>query len=301
MSARWLARLQSVAIVVAVALSNIVTGATAFAQQAPLAPVTSIIGGATAYVYSETGLDELRIFVFSPPDTGQAPQAAIVLFFGGLWSQGRVDQFVAQARYLRGRGMVALVADYRVRAHNATPFESMADARSAIRWIRRHASELNVDPSRIAAGGADAGAHAALNAAMFDPNDEPPDDRAVSARPDALVLYGPVVNTSTFDVFGTRRDEVSPVLHLDRLLPPTVILQGRDDTAVDAREVEQFCANAAALGGRCELHLYDGAGQNFFERGVQGGRWYLPTLLETDRFLTSLGYLKAPAANAPLP
>lgn len=295
MSARLLVRLQLFVCSVLVAVPS------AFAQQTPLTPVTSAIGGATAYVYSQTGLDELRLYVFSPPDVGQAAQPAIVLFFGGLWSQERVDQFVAHARYWRGRGMVAFVADYRVRAHSATPFESMADARSAIRWVRRHAVDLNVDPSRIAAGGADAGAHAALSAAMFDQSDDPPEERAVSARPDALVLYSPVVNTSAFEAFGSRREEASPSQHLDRVLPPTIILQGRDDAAVDAREVEQFCANAAALGGRCDLHLYDGAGQNFFERGVQGGRWYLATLLEADRFLTSLGYLTAPASNGPPP
>lgn len=280
-------------------VSSAVLVTSAWGQQPSLTPVSSAIGGATAYVYSQTGFDELRLYVFAPPDISQPAQPAIVLFFGGLWSEGRVDQFVAQARYFRGRGMVAIVAEYRVRDHNATPFESMADARSAIRWVRRHASELNVDPARIAAGGADAGGHAALSAAMFDDVDEPPEDRAIAARPDALVLYGPVVDTSSFDVFGTRWEQVSPASHLNRVLPPTIIFQGREDRVVDARQVEQFCANASALGGRCELHLYDGAGQGFFERSVQGGRWYLTTLLEADRFLTSLGFLAVPASTTP--
>lgn len=284
-------------------LAIVCFAATVWGQPSRLTPVTSVIAGATAYVYSQTGFDELRLYVFAPPDTAQPvqpAQPAIVLFFGGLWAESRVEQFVAQARYFRGRGMVAIVAEYRVRDHGATPFESMADARTAIRWVRAHAADLTVDPARIAAGGADAGAHAALSAAMFEWGDEPQDERVVAARPDALVLYAPVVDTAGFDVFTTRRDEASPARHLDRVLPPTLILQGRQDTAVDFRQVEQFCADAAALGGRCDLHLYEGAGQNFFERSVEGGRWYLPTLLEADRFLTSLGYLAAPSsATAP--
>lgn len=283
----------------ALSLSSALFAATASGQPPQgLTPVSSIIGGATAYVYSQTGFDELRLYVFSPPDSPQPAPPAIVFFFGGLWSESRVEQFVAQARYFRARGMVAVVAEYRVNDHGATPFESMADAKAAIRWVRSHASDLNVDPARIAAGGADAGAHAALSAAMFDWTDEPPEDRAVAARPDALVLYGPVVDTASLDAFGTRRDEASPARHLDRVLPPTVIFQGRLDTTVDFRQVERFCASAAELGGRCDLHLYDEAGPNFFERGVQGGRWYLATLLEADRFLTSLGYL-APRASPP--
>jgi acetyl esterase/lipase len=280
-------------------LSSLALATTAQGQQSGLTPVTSAIGGATAYIYSQTGLDDLHVYVFAPPDVGLEARPAIVLFSGGLWSEERPDQFVAQARYFRGRGMVAVLAEYRVRDHHATPLESMADAKAAIRWVRRHASELAVDPTRIAAGGADAGSHAALSAAMFAWADEPPEDTSVSAYPDALVLFRPVVDTSNVEAFGTRKEDASPARHLDRALPPTVIFQGRQDPAVDASQVERFCANAAALGGRCEVHLYDGAGPDFFERSVQNGRWYLATLLEADRFLTSLGYLPAPVSAAP--
>ena len=60
-----------------------------------------------------------------------------MFFFGGAWAQGMVTQFTPQARHFAERGMVAIVADYRVfRRHGTTAFEAMADARSAIRWVR---------------------------------------------------------------------------------------------------------------------------------------------------------------------
>jgi len=36
------------------------------------------------------------------------------------------------------------------------PFECVADAKSAIRWIRTHATEFGIDENRIAAGGGSA-------------------------------------------------------------------------------------------------------------------------------------------------
>jgi acetyl esterase/lipase len=268
------------------------------AQPTPL----PALDGAAPVVYKQTGLDELRLWVFNPTDSGaRGNRPAIVLFFGGTWTGGSVEQFAAQARYFRGRGMVAIVADYRVRdRHKTTPFESMADARSAIRWVRAHASELNVDAGRIAAGGGAAGAHAALSAALFDTFDDPAEDQNVSARPDALVLFNPVVDTARFDAFGSRWRDASPAHHLTRPLPPTVIFQGKQDVSAPYAAVEQFCHEAVSLGSVCELHEYEGAGEGFFDRRIQGGRWYLDTLLSADRFLTSLGYLAAPvSADAP--
>jgi acetyl esterase/lipase len=64
---------------------------------------------------------------------------AIVFFFGGAWTNGNVEQFVPQSQYLAQRGMVANVADYRVFGrHITTALESIADAKSAIRWIGEH-------------------------------------------------------------------------------------------------------------------------------------------------------------------
>src|SRR5690606_36825431 len=122
---------------------------------------------------------------------------AIVFFFGGAWTMGTVEQFVPQATHLAARGMVAIVADYRVFGrHGTSAFEAIADARSAIRWVRGHAQELGIDPDRIAAGGGSAGGHLAASTALLDGPDDPGDDLRVSARPSALVLFNPAVDTS---------------------------------------------------------------------------------------------------------
>jgi len=265
-------------------------------SQASAAPQAGAIDGAKAIVYKTAGPVELRLHVFKA--SGRAPHAAIVFFFGGAWTQGDVAQFAPQAKHLAKRGMVAILADYRVRGrHGTTPFEAMADARSAIRWVRSHAAQLGVDPNRVVAAGGSSGGHLAVSAAVFDTFDEPGEDTTTSAKPNALVLFNPAVDTSRGgQLFGDRGRDASPLHHVRAGLPPTLILHGKADTTVPYADVERYCAEAGALGNQCRLVGYDGATHGFFNQG-RGEKWFRETLLEADRFLTTLGYLPQPAAT----
>jgi acetyl esterase/lipase len=172
--------------------------------------------------------------------------------------------------------------------------------------VRAHATELGVDPNRIAAGGGSAGGHIALSAAVFDRFDAVNEDRSVSSRPNALVLFNPAVDTSpdypersaparqAMARFGDRGKEGSPVHHVGPGLPPTLILHGRLDTTVPCVDVERYCAEATKRGNQCRLVGYDGAAHGFFNPGVADGKWHRESLLEADRFLTGLGYLRGP-------
>ena len=113
-----------------------------------------------AEVYKHASGDDLWIYRFEPeghdPSADQRPAA--VFFFGGGWNGGSVSQFEKHARYLAQRGIVAFLADYRVKSRQGiTPDACVQDGKSAIRWVRANASRLGVDPKRIAAGGGSAG------------------------------------------------------------------------------------------------------------------------------------------------
>ena len=269
------------------------------AQTTPVAPQPLTIEGATTHVYKSVGGHELRLHVFGAVGASAGTRSpAIVFFFGGGWQQGTVTQFVPQAQHFAKRGMVAIVADYRVmRRHGTTPFEAMADARSAIRWIRTRASQLGVDANRIVAAGGSSGGHIALSAAVFETFDEPGEERKISARPNALVLFNPAVDTSRESAilterFGTRGREGSPAQHVATGLPPILIVHGKADATVPYTDVERFCADATAKNNQCQLIGYDGAPHGFFNPGVAGGKWHQETLQEADRFLTKLGYIR---------
>ena len=131
---------------------------------------------------------------------------AAVFFYGGAWNRGTVTQFEQQAKYLASRGMVTFVADYRVKSRQkVAPDACVADAKSAVRWVRTHAERLGIDPERIAAGGGSAGGHIAAAAGMCDGLDDTAEaDSTISSKPNALLLFNPVYNNGP-EGYGHKR------------------------------------------------------------------------------------------------
>ena len=278
---------------------------TAAAAQTPVVlPQPLAIDGAVTHLYKSIDQTELRLHVFAASGETSAQKPAIVFFFGGAWTNGTVAQFVPHSQYLAG--MVAIVADYRVFGrHATTPFDAIADAKPAIRWVRAHAHELHIDPARLAAGGGSSGGHLALSTAALDAFDQPGEDLKISSKPDALVLFNPAVDTThatpaaLVDRFGGRGKEGSPLHHLHRGLPPTVIFHGKADTTVPYADVERFCTESTKAGNQCQLFGYEEATHGFFNPSRDGGQWYRETLREMDRFLVTRRYLAALAPARP--
>lgn len=257
-------------------------------------PRSTDLAAATPYVYKHVDGVELKLYVFEPlVRLGDEPVPAVIFFFGGAWTAGRVEQFVPQSEYLAMRGLVAIVADYRVALrHGSTWFDSVRDAKSAIRWVREHAAELGIDPDRIVAAGGSAGGHLAAAAALVEGYDD--EEPYLSARPDALVLFNPALDLTAFPVPAHWRDraiEISP-LHLVREgAPPTLIMHGTADATVPFVQAAQFCEAMMERGNRCELEAYIGRGHGFFNyRGNAAD--FVDTLQRMERFLVSLGYLE---------
>lgn len=258
------------------------------------------MAGCREDVYKTVGDTKLKLYIFSPAAPRKAP--AIVFFFGGGWRSGTPQQFEMQCRRLADRGMVAITADYRVESRQGVkPTQCLADARSAIRWVRSRAEQLGIDPQRIAAGGGSAGGHLAAATAFIRDFDEPAEDRSVSAEPNALVLFNPALVLAPLEGFdasgfgvrvpeeklGAKPERLSPAHHVARNAPPTIIFHGREDTTVPYASAEAFTARMKSLGNRCELVGFDGQKHGFFNNGEPKEK----TLAEADRFLVSLGWL----------
>ncbi|MGI4746287.1 MAG: alpha/beta hydrolase [Janthinobacterium lividum] len=217
------------------------------------------------------------------PPGRKAP--AILLFFGGGWLYGSIGQFDPQARALADLGITAILVDYRVLCRDGVdPRAGMGDAAAAMRFVRAHADELSIDPHRVAAGGGSAGGQLALSTAF---------DTDPAVRPDALVLFNPVVDLADGDLAGhfatlSSSDirSVSPVTHEAATYPPMLIMHGIDDRLVPIGQVEAFCNAVSAYGRSCTLLAYPDAGHGFFNPGVAGGRWFAATLAATENFLS---------------
>ncbi|NOT59313.1 MAG: alpha/beta hydrolase [Acidobacteria bacterium] len=275
-------------------------GLAAWAQTpAATAPNPTTLPGAESHVYKTVGETKLYLHVFRPTDRKLKNLPAIVFFFGGGWTNGNVNQFARHSEYLASRGMVAIVADYRVKSrHGVTPLECVSDAKSAMRWVRSHAKEFGIDAHRLAAGGGSAGGHLAAATAVINGYEEKGEDLKVSSRPNALALFNPALDLdfpSLEQMLGGKRQEISPQQHVTKGAPPAIIFHGTADTTVPFKQAEAFCATMKQHGNRCELMPFEGRGHGFFNYGRGDGKDFYATLRATDEFLVSLGYLKGAA------
>ncbi len=267
------------------------------------------LAGARVEVYKTVADVRLKLYIFEPDGHKASDRRpAVVFFFGGGFRRGSPKQFAHQCCYLASRGMVAMAADYRVSSrHKAKVVQCAADGKSAIRWVRRNAERLGIDPKRIAAGGGSAGGSLAAMTGTLDAFDEPGEDTSVSARPDALLLFNPKLDFRVLgrksksarrspaeqrERLGTGPEALSPQCHIDGRTPPTVIFHGKADKTVAYSEAERFTETMRQAKNRCELVGFEGLGHGFFNHGRNGGKSFVDTMRRTDRFLASLGWLR---------
>jgi len=245
--------------------------------------------------YKQASGAKLHLHVFYPDGwkaTDKRPAA--VFFFGGGWNGGTPKQFYPQCEHLAAQGYVAAAAEYRVKSRNkTTPFECVADGKSAVRWMRANATKLGIDPEKIIAGGGSAGGHVAACTGTIEKLDDPQDDASVSSVPNAMVLFNPVIDTSKagfgYGVLRKRFKEISPVEHVRKGIAPTIIFVGTADTTTPAAGDRTFRDRMKAAGNRCELHEYEGKKHGFFNRS-RDAKSYNDTIKKMDAFLKSLGY-----------
>ncbi len=259
---------------------------------------------ADSHSYKTLGETELDAYVFPPevdtPAAGPAGRPAIAFFYSSGWDSGLLSQFAPHCMYFRHRGMVAFLFDYRVASRHGTgPVEAMADARSALRWIRLNAADLGVDPDRIVAAGGSAGAQIALSAAMLDGFDDSGDDASISCLPNALLLFNPILDTTRkgaeLEKFPDKKQAkaASPIHHCKKRLPPMMLFHGTADRVVPYELSRKFVSKMRWRGNDCRLTTYEGCGHGFFNFNVDAGLYEL-TLNAADAFLVDRGFLPPP-------
>ena len=249
------------------------------------------------FVYKKTPQGELKILVHLPPDwKASDKRPVIVFFFGGGWTGGTIEQFHPQATYLASRGMVTARADYRVKSRQGTtPRECVEDAKSAVRWLRQKAGELGIDPGKVIAAGGSAGGHIAACTALVEGLDAKDEDKSVSSKPEALVLFNPVVDLTNLGTAAGKASlppnqeaakEISPILYLKKDCAPCILFYGTTDRFF--AQGQAFLAKAKEVGARVELYSADGMPHGFFNKPP----WTKITVRQADEFLAGLGYLK---------
>jgi len=237
----------------------------------------------------------LSMEVVYPPDLQpDERRPGIVFFFGGGWVGGTLKHFAPQAEHFAKRGLICFLVDYRVAKRQRTsPFESLKDAKSAMRFVRKNADRFQIYPDSLLAGGGSAGGHLAAATAMVSGFNETGEDTTVSCRPQALLLFNPVVDNGPggygFERVGDAYKQFSPLHNIKKGAPPTLFMLGTEDPLIPVETGKYFQKMMERVGSRCDLALYEGQPHGFFN--LRFPEYYRRTLLRADSFLVDLGYL----------
>ncbi len=220
------------------------------------------------------------------PKMSEKPVPVVIWIHGGGWQAG--SKAMCPARGWVKDGFAVASVEYRFTDRAAFPAQ-INDCKAAVRFLRAHAKEYNLDPERFGAWGASAGGHlvallgtscgsaecegAALGCAeqssavqcvcdWFGPTDFT-EYKAESAdvAPMLVKLFGGKMSEKQ-----ERVKLASPALHVKKegtKYPPFLIVQGDKDPLVPHEQSRLLAAKLKEAGGSAELVIVEGAGHGF--------------------------------------
>jgi acetyl esterase/lipase len=246
------------------------------------------------YVYKTIGEKKLKMHVDFPPGWQKTDTRPVIIFFhGGSWNGGSVRAFAAQARYFASRGLVSTRVEYRLKSKDGvTPDKCVEDARSSVRWVRANAAELGIDPQKLITAGGSAGGHLAACAIIPESVETDNADLSISTKPQAMVLFNPVLSFMhgglASRVNGDKEiaAKISPLSHVKPDTAPSIVMFGTNDRLKAFGDL--WWAKARELGFRADKYTAEGGKHGFFNQSP----WRERTMIATDEFLASLGYLE---------
>jgi len=187
--------------------------------------------------------------------TGAGPAPAMIVCPGGGYGYVVIDKEGTEiAAWLNSNGITALVLKYRNPNNRAG---ALQDLQRALSLTREHAKEWNIDPKRLGVIGFSAGGNLAAKASAPTEERSYPAIDAVdqqSCRPDFAVLVYPAY-------LDEKAGHVSPELHFQKGIPPTLIVHSEDDkTHVVGSKIYDAALTEAKIAHTFKLYPTGGHG-----------------------------------------
>jgi acetyl esterase/lipase len=230
--------------------------------------------------YGTGGGEKLSLDLYRPKNL-EMPLPAIVYIHGGGWAGGKRQDMALFAKAAATQGYLTVTISYRLAPKNRFPAQ-IEDCKCAVRYLRAHADELKLDPQRIGAIGASAGAHLSMMLGVMDKpdglegeggwSDQPSKVQAVVSFVGPTNLddeYPPVSKGIVLNFIGGTREEMketyrkaSPIVYVDKADAPMLLLQGTTDVLVPYDQAFQMCTalHKAGVAGRVEMLIGQGHG-----------------------------------------
>ncbi|MEA3400894.1 MAG: alpha/beta hydrolase [Armatimonadota bacterium] len=226
----------------------------------------------------------LLLDAYLPADNQVHP--AIVFIHGGGWRRGsKKGGFNAvQGPRAIADGIAVFSLDYRLSSVAPYP-AAVEDCLRAIRWIRKHGGEFNVDPDALGLWGGSAGGHLVLMMAFMEPGAEDLDagGNQLANFAQCVVAKNPPTDLTaddsmhqqrallafmdtTLDEAPARFAQASPVTHISPDDPPVLVMHGTEDRTVPYSQAQILAQRLEEAGVPLELITIEGGGH-----GLKGG------------------------------
>lgn len=206
---------------------------------------------------------ELKITVDFSDDTDH-PSPFMIYIHGGGWARGNNSSSKTLSQYMaKQHGVTGVRVEYAMAGQTGVTVEtSVQDVLDALRYVRDHAEELNIDPERFGFLGTSAGSHLAAVAAMKTPGTK------------ALVGYSGIYDLTTAAIVQKTRDENRIAYFKNRddkvlrdnsglflipkkgAIPPAMLVCGTCDVTVEYDQSTEFAKALRKKGGEVKLDVY---------------------------------------------
>jgi len=227
----------------------------------PAAPA-AIVAKANV-VYAQASGKPLKLDLCLPD--GPGPYAAVILVHGGGWTAGdKLGDTKPLLAPLTQAGFAWFSINYRLAPRDRYP-ACLDDVYTAVRWVKAHAAEYQVDPERICLLGESAGGQLVEMAAV----QGGPDTRVAAI----VSMYGPSdlvaqtiarggLHSDLTSLFGCTKWDTqtiatlraaSPLNFVHAGLPPFLLMHGTADTIVPYEQSVALSARLKAVGVSCDL------------------------------------------------
>lgn len=234
-------------------------------------------------VYKDDGDVALPMTIFQP--SGDGPFPALVRTHGGQWNLGSVEGAARIDRALAECGMVVAAMEHRKAPDYPYPAQ-VRDANAAVRWLKAHASEYNVDADQVGGAGDSSGAHTMLLNAMQPDNPLYTEGGDGDGSVAFVILMWGVLDPYTryFHALDVGRDDIvehtqayflttdtmrraNPTMMLERgdpvRMPPALIIQGDADDNIPKAVPWMFVEAYESGGGDVQIEWFPGMPHRF--------------------------------------
>ena len=178
------------------------------------------------------------------------PAPFVVYLHGGGWARGNNGSSRSLSQYLaKQKGITGVRVSYTLAPQSdATVKVSIQDVWDAVKYIREHAAELNINPECFGFLGTSAGAHLVGYSGIYDL--------------EKAAIIQKTKDSQRIGYFCGRDPkvlrEISPVnLIPKKNVPASMLVCGTCDVTVECEQSEIFASALKKRGGVCELLRYE--------------------------------------------